>query len=83
MVLGDFPMENFINRLPGKAIMGRIKTKLIKRKTHELKAAHSEHFTTDFEQNKQITNKFTVLKSKKIRNIIAGYMTRLKRAEAK
>jgi len=59
--------------------MGRIKTKLIKRKTKELNKIHGEHFTTDFVQNKELTNRYTVVRSKKLRNIIAGYMTRIKK----
>jgi small subunit ribosomal protein S17e len=59
--------------------MGRIKTKFIKRKTKELLEMHGDHFTDDFKQNKEITNRYTVVQSKKLRNIIAGYMTRLKK----
>ena len=61
--------------------MGRIKTTLIKRKTKELLAAHGEKFTSDFDQNKKIIDKYTIVQSKKIRNVITGYMTRLKRRE--
>jgi len=61
--------------------MGRIKTKLIKRKTKELLKMHGEHFTTDFSQNKELTNKYVEFGSKKLRNIIAGFMTRLKKQE--
>ncbi len=59
--------------------MGRIKTTYIKRKTKELLRMHGEHFTPDFNQNKQLTNKYAIVRCKKIRNVIAGYMTRLKR----
>jgi len=62
--------------------MGRIKTKFIKRKTRELKDTHGEKFTTDFTKNKDITNQYTKIASKKMRNVIAGYMTRLKKKEA-
>ena len=61
--------------------MGRIKTTYLKRKTKELFKTHSEQVTTDFSQNKEVTNKFTKLYSKKLRNIIAGYVTRLKQKE--
>lgn len=61
--------------------MGRIKTTLLKRKTKELYKLHGDQFTTDFTQNKLITNKYTKVFSPKLRNIIAGYMTRLKRKE--
>jgi small subunit ribosomal protein S17e len=61
--------------------MGRIKTTFIKRKTKELLKLHGEHFTTDFDKNKEITNSSTKVNSKKLRNIISGYMTRLKKKE--
>ncbi len=63
------------------AKMGRIKTALIKRKTKELLQMHGDKFVTDFDQNKKITNQHTEIQSKKLRNIIAGYMTRLKKKE--
>lgn len=62
--------------------MGRIKTKLVKRKVKELIGAHGDEFTEDFEENKKLAEKFMEFPSQKIRNIIAGYVTRLKRKEA-
>ena len=62
--------------------MGRIKTTLIKRKTRELLDSHGEQFTTDFTENKKITAQLAEISSKKLRNIIAGYATRLKKKEA-
>ena len=59
--------------------MGRIKTKFIKRKTKDLLALHGDSFTTDFSENKAVVDKTVKVQSKKLRNIIAGYMTRLKR----
>ena len=57
--------------------MGRIKTMKIKRITNELMKKHGEVFTEDFVKNKAILEKFISYHSKKIRNIIAGYLTRL------
>jgi len=57
--------------------MGRIKTTLIKRVTHELMRLHFNEFTDDFNKNKGIVNKFVSISSKKLRNAIAGYATRL------
>lgn len=62
--------------------MGRIKTKLTKRKTHELISSHGTEFSKDFDTNKKQAERFMDFPSKKIRNIIAGYLTRLKRKEA-
>jgi len=61
--------------------MGRIKTTLIKRKSKELLKLHGEKFSTDFTHNKEITNSHTSVGSKKMRNVIAGYMSRLKQQE--
>lgn len=61
--------------------MGRIKTTFIKRKTKELLSEHGDKFTKDFTQNKQLTARSTKIFSKKLRNIIAGYMTRLKKRD--
>jgi small subunit ribosomal protein S17e len=62
--------------------MGRIKTVPIKRATHEVMEKNSEMFTTDFTKNKEVVNKLLDVKSKKIRNMIAGYVTRLKKKQA-
>ena len=61
--------------------MGRIKTKLVKRKTHELMAANSESLTENFETNKLKVSAQMTFQSKKLRNIVAGYVTRLKKAQ--
>jgi small subunit ribosomal protein S17e len=63
--------------------MGRIKTQLIKRVTNELMDRHGEEFTKDFEKNKELVVKFVSVPSKKIRNIIAGYVTRLVKEKTK
>lgn len=63
--------------------MGRIKTKLIKAVTNELFAKHNAEFTTDFAPNKELVNQIQDGASKKLRNIIAGYATRLKQQEIK
>jgi len=57
--------------------MGRIKTKLIKRATYDILERHGSEFTEDFGQNKEKLQKFMVSPSKKLRNIIAGYVTRI------
>ena len=61
--------------------MGRIKTVLIKRKTRELLKMHGDKFTPDFEKNKEVVSKMISTQSKKLRNIIAGYVTRLVKKE--
>jgi len=57
--------------------MGRIKTTLLKKTAIKLHRDHSEEFKKTFEENKPIVEKFAEIRSKKFRNIIAGYVTRL------
>ena len=57
--------------------MGRIKTKLTKRTTIEIMSEHADKFTDDFEKNKARVDELLDIPSKKIRNIVAGYATRL------
>ena len=57
--------------------MGRIKTQLIKRVSAELFSKHKTDLKDNFSDNKQIVSQVTDIKSKKMRNTIAGYLTRL------
>ena len=57
--------------------MGRIKTQLIKRTTHELIKGKEEEFSKDFDENKKLVDQYADVPSKKMRNVIAGYVTRL------
>ncbi|MBU0980786.1 MAG: 30S ribosomal protein S17e [Nanoarchaeota archaeon] len=59
--------------------MGRIKTQFIKRTSKKLMAMHSEKFSESYEKNKVVLGGLIVTGSPKIRNVIAGYITRLKR----
>ena len=42
----------------------------------ELLAKYPDRFTTDFEHNKRELNKIAVIRSKELRNKIAGYIVR-------
>ena len=57
--------------------MGRIKTTLIKRVSKQLIREHGKDFKKDFDENKTLVSKYADIPSKKIRNVIAGYVTRL------
>jgi len=59
--------------------MGRIKTTLIKRLTLKLYNEHRDNFKEDYGHNKKAVEELTDVESKKIRNIVAGYLTRLVR----
>ena len=59
--------------------MGRIKTQMIKRLTLQLiKEYGKDTFKPDFNENKKlVADRLSTESSKKIRNSIAGYVTRL------
>lgn len=59
--------------------MGRIKTQLIKRTTFDLIKRSGDKLTDNYETNKKLVNKLVDVKSKKIKNTIAGYATRIKK----
>jgi len=63
--------------------MGRIKTKLIKRTSNKLMKLFSEKFSVDFDKNKLVLEETAEIRSKKLRNGVAGYLVRLvKRKQA-
>ena len=57
--------------------MGRIKTQRVKRVTHKILNENPQMFKEDFSENKKLVSNLLDVKSKKLRNIIAGYLTRL------
>ena len=57
--------------------MGRIKTLLVKRIAHKLVKVHVQEFTQEFSKNKALVEKYTNVASHKMRNLIAGYTSRL------
>lgn len=62
--------------------MGRATSKTIKTFVHHrLLPIHGERFTASFVDNKAQVNELVSLNSKKLRNVIAGYATRLKRRQ--
>lgn len=58
--------------------MGRIKTKLVKALTEDIYKKYKDRFTTNFTENKEILKGLSEGISKKLRNIVAGYLTRMK-----
>jgi ribosomal protein S17E len=59
--------------------MGRIKTKLTKRVALKIFNLKPEDCKEDFTENKVVVNGLATIKSKKLLNVIAGYVTRLKK----
>lgn len=61
--------------------MGRIKTQLIKRATQQMFKEYGDRFSKDFDENKKVVDKIARMHGKKLRNVIAGYITRLVKAK--
>lgn len=62
--------------------MGRIKTRFVKATGEKIYQKGKDEFTTDFNKNKEIVDKYAQIPSKRLRNIVLGYITRLaKRSE--
>jgi len=57
--------------------MRRLKQKFIKNRAFELVEAHAEKFSNDFKKNKEAIAEFAETRSKKTKNKLAGYVTRL------
>jgi small subunit ribosomal protein S17e len=53
-----------------------IKPSYIKNLGTELLAKHREHFTNNFDENKQRLGSLAIIDSKRVRNRVAGYITR-------
>ena len=59
--------------------MGRVKTTVIKRVATRIYEGNRDRFTEDFEKNKGVVNLLLKAQSKRLRNIIVGYITTLKK----
>lgn len=57
--------------------MGRIRTTLVKRTSKKLHEQNKGRFTADFSENKKVLGSVADIKTKRLRNLIAGYITRL------
>jgi small subunit ribosomal protein S17e len=58
--------------------LGKIKTEQIKRVGKELMERFPDRFTTNFEENKHLVDTLTQGTTTRVRNQIAGYITRTK-----
>ena len=56
--------------------MGRVKSIAVKTLGDDIIREHSSKFTSDFEKNKKALGKVTEIKSKRTRNVLAGYITK-------
>ena len=55
--------------------MGRIKTSAVKNYAKDMIVDHGDKFSGEFEHNKKALNELKPMKSKKMRNVIAGYIS--------
>ena len=53
-----------------------IKPTYIKALSQELLAKHGNRFTNDFDENKRVVSEVGVIESKRVRNRVAGSVTR-------
>lgn len=58
--------------------MGRIKTDMVKRTAKKLVKTYPDKFSKDFNKNKEALKDLAEIRSKKLRNVLAGYAVRLK-----
>jgi len=77
MLTGKFKYNIQFTPLP----MGRIKTQLVKRTTLALYRDNKDDFKKNFKENKQLVEELADFPSKKIRNVVAGYITRMKKTD--
>ncbi|ALU11741.1 30S ribosomal protein S17 [Ignicoccus islandicus DSM 13165] len=61
--------------------MGKIRINVVKRTARKLLNMYPDLFIRDFEHNKKVVNELIEVRSKKLRNQIAGYITHLKKVE--
>ena len=58
-------------------IIGNVRTKDIKKASHQLVEMYPEDFSDDFEQNKKSLHEMKLIDSKIVRNKVAGYIVRV------
>ncbi len=63
--------------------MGRVRTSIVKRTARRLLELYPNEVSKDFEENKKLVSKYVYVKSKKLRNKIAGYLTHLVKIKEK
>jgi small subunit ribosomal protein S17e len=59
--------------------VGNIKTSFVKSVAHEIYEEHADKFTTDFSKNKEVIKQLVEIRSKRMMNMIVGYLTKLKK----
>jgi small subunit ribosomal protein S17e len=63
--------------------MGKVRPDFIKRVARELVAKEPNLYSKIFDENKQILNQITDIKTNRLRNRIAGYITSIVKLKSK
>jgi small subunit ribosomal protein S17e len=64
--------------------MGRVKSIMVKTLSRDLLEQHREKFGPNFDSNKKVLKEVKEIKSKRVRNVTAGYITKeMKRSKKK
>ena len=61
--------------------MGKVRTEMVKRLAIELIGKYPKSFDIDFDHNKKFLTELNIGVSKKLRNKVAGYATRVVRSD--
>jgi small subunit ribosomal protein S17e len=67
----------------GGAYLGKIRPELVKRFAAQVVGTYPDNFSTNFQENKKKLVEVASIPSRKLRNQIAGYITRIKKLEAR
>jgi len=59
--------------------VGKVYTSLVKRTARKILELYPGEISEDFAKNKELVSRYLDVKSKKLRNQVAGYLTRLAR----
>jgi len=57
--------------------LGKVRTEKVKKVARELVRQNPNKFTADFKNNQELVKSLTIISSTRLRNRIAGYITRL------
>ena len=63
--------------------MGKVRPDFIKRAARELVMKEPKLYSAVFDENKQILNQITYIKTNRLRNRIAGYITSIVKLKSK
>ena len=63
--------------------MGRIRTTFVKATGVKIYQKYKDRFSNDFSKNKKVVEDVSIMNSKKLKNVISGYITKLVKKENK